>query len=40
VNETIRNSPHWNKSLLLITYDEHGSGNRMPPAAVLGRSTL
>jgi phospholipase C len=24
VYETIRNSPHWNNSLLLITYDEHG----------------
>ena len=24
VYETIRNSPHWNDSLLLITYDEHG----------------
>ena len=24
VYETIRNSPHWNESLLLITYDEHG----------------
>jgi phospholipase C len=24
VYETIRNSPHWNSSLLLVTYDEHG----------------
>jgi hypothetical protein len=24
VYETIRNSPHWEKSMLLITYDEHG----------------
>jgi len=24
VYETIRNSPHWNESLLLVTYDEHG----------------
>jgi phospholipase C len=24
VYETIRNSPHWNDSLLLVTYDEHG----------------
>jgi phospholipase C len=24
VYETIRNSPHWNQSLLLVTYDEHG----------------
>jgi phospholipase C len=24
VYETIRNSPHWNNSLLLVTYDEHG----------------
>jgi hypothetical protein len=24
VYETIRNSPHWNNSLLLITWDEHG----------------
>ena len=24
VYETIRNSPHWDQSLLLVTYDEHG----------------
>lgn len=24
VYETIRNSPHWNNSVLVITYDEHG----------------
>jgi hypothetical protein len=24
VYETIRNSPHWNRSMLIITFDEHG----------------
>jgi phospholipase C len=34
VYETIRNSPHWNESLLLITYDEHGGfyDHVAPPA--------
>jgi phospholipase C len=36
VYETIRNSPHWNESLLLVTYDEHGGfyDHVHPPAAV------
>lgn len=36
VYETIRNSPHWNESVLLITYDEHGGffDHVTPPAAV------
>ncbi len=36
VYETIRNSPHWNESLLLITYDEHGGfyDHVAPPAIV------
>jgi phospholipase C len=36
VYETIRNSPHWNSSLLLITYDEHGGfyDHVPPPSAV------
>ena len=34
VYETIRNSPHWNESLLLVTYDEHGGfyDHVQPPA--------
>lgn len=34
VYETIRNSPHWNESLLLVTYDEHGGfyDHVRPPA--------
>jgi phospholipase C len=24
VYEVIRNSPHWDKSLLIVTFDEHG----------------
>jgi phospholipase C len=34
VYETIRNSPHWNNSLLLVTYDEHGGfyDHVAPPA--------
>ena len=36
VYETIRNSPHWDSSLLLIVYDEHGGffDHVAPPAAV------
>jgi phospholipase C len=36
VYETIRNSPHWNNSLLLVTYDEHGGfyDHVSPPATV------
>jgi phospholipase C len=36
VYETIRNSPHWNNSLLLVTYDEQGGfyDHVPPPAAV------
>lgn len=36
VYETIRNSPHWGNSLLLITFDEHGGfyDHVAPPAAV------
>jgi len=34
VYETIRNSPHWNSSLLLVTYDEHGGFyDHVPPPA-------
>jgi phospholipase C len=32
--EAIRNSPHWNTSLLIITYDEHGGFyDHVPPGA-------
>jgi phospholipase C len=36
VYETIRNSPHWNDSLLLVTYDEQGGfyDHVAPPATV------
>lgn len=36
VYETIRTSPHWENSVLLITYDEHGGffDHVAPPAAV------
>jgi hypothetical protein len=36
VYETIRNSPHWNESLLVITYDEHGGffDHVVPPTTV------
>jgi phospholipase C len=36
VYETIRNSPHWNSSLLLVVYDEHGGffDHVPPPPAV------
>lgn len=33
VYETIRNSPHWEKSLLVITFDEHGGFyDHVPPS--------
>jgi phospholipase C len=36
VYETIRNSPHWNNSLLLVTYDEHGGFyDHVPPPATI-----
>jgi phospholipase C len=36
VYETIRNSPHWNESLLLVVYDEQGGffDHAKPPATV------
>ncbi len=36
VYETIRNSPHWNDSLLLITFDEHGGfyDHVAPPSTI------
>ncbi len=36
VYETIRNSPHWENSLLVVTYDEHGGfyDHVAPPPAV------
>jgi phospholipase C len=36
VYETIRNSPHWGKSMLLVTFDEHGGfyDHVAPPSAV------
>jgi phospholipase C len=36
VYETIRNSPHWEKSMLLVTFDEHGGfyDHLAPPSAV------
>ncbi len=36
IYETIRNSPHWNSSLLIITYDEHGGfyDHVQPPQTV------
>ena len=36
IYESIRNSPHWEKSLLIITYDEHGGfyDHVVPPATV------
>ena len=36
VYETIRNSPHWNQSMLIVTWDEHGGffdHVKPPPAA-------
>lgn len=34
--EAIRNSPHWNSSLLIVTWDEHGGffDHARPPAAI------
>jgi phospholipase C len=34
--EAIRNSPHWNSSVLIITWDEHGGfyDHAIPPSAV------
>jgi phospholipase C len=34
--EAIRNSPHWNSSLLIVTWDEHGGffDHATPPAAI------
>ena len=42
VYETIRNSPHWNDSLLLVTYDEQGGffDHVSPPAAVSPGDTI
>jgi len=36
VYETIRNSPHWEKSLIVVTFDEHGGfyDHVNPPAAI------
>jgi phospholipase C len=36
VYEAIRKSPHWNSSILIVTYDEHGGfyDHVQPPAAV------
>jgi phospholipase C len=36
VYETIRNSPHWEKSVLIITFDEHGGfyDHVKPPKAI------
>jgi len=42
VYEAIRNSPHWEHSLLLITFDEHGGfyDHVRPPAAVPPGDTM
>jgi phospholipase C len=42
VYETIRNSPHWEKSVLLIVFDEHGGfyDHVAPPAAVPPGDTI
>jgi phospholipase C len=36
IYETIRNSPHWERSLLIVTWDEHGGfyDHAIPPPAV------
>ena len=35
VYEALRNGPRWNKTLLLITYDEHGGFyDHVPPPQV------
>ncbi len=45
VYETIRNSPHWEKSMLIVTFDEHGGfydhvipGPAVPPGDVITQS--
>lgn len=40
--EAIRNSPHWNNSVLIITYDEHGGfcDHVTPPAGVAPGDTI
>jgi phospholipase C len=42
VYETIRNSPHWNDSLLLVTFDEHGGffDHVTPPSTVSPGDTI
>jgi phospholipase C len=42
VYETIRNSPHWESSLLLVTYDEHGGfyDHVVPPPTVAPGDTI
>ncbi len=42
VYEAIRNSPHWNDSVLLVTYDEHGGffDHVAPPATVAPGDTI
>ena len=42
VYEAIRNSPHWEKSLLIVTWDEHGGfyDHVAPPAATPPGDTL
>jgi phospholipase C len=42
VYEAIRNSPHWNESLLIVTFDEHGGfyDHVNPPAAVPPGDTI
>jgi phospholipase C len=42
VYETIRNSPHWNDSLLLVTFDEQGGfyDHATPPATVSPGDTI
>jgi phospholipase C len=40
--EAIRNSPHWNRSILIITWDEHGGfyDHAIPPGAVAPGDTV
>ncbi|MHB8543373.1 MAG: alkaline phosphatase family protein [Leptospirales bacterium] len=42
VYETIRNSPHWDDSVLLVTYDEHGGffDHVAPPSTVRPGDTI
>ncbi len=42
VYETIRNSPHWESSLLIVTYDEHGGfyDHVIPPAITAPGDTI